>query len=216
MNRTVPTLSCLLLIVELAGITCQFLQTTDPTPPLTYFTIDSAALTALAAAWTLARPPIDRTARLRGIGAVGVVASGIIYATVIAPATPTGTWVQPTDDTAVRIATILLHGAAPPLAAALFLLASPPPYRRAAAEATRWLAFPATYLAIISLGAVAGAWTIPYPFLRPSRSGWPLVLLAVAALSALIMLIGLVLLTVSARLHRTANRLHTKADSRLS
>ncbi|WP_313535436.1 Pr6Pr family membrane protein [Arsenicicoccus bolidensis] len=193
-------LAVLVMVVELVGIVCQFAQHTDSTPPLTYFTVDCAVLAVIAAAATLIRPEHRLTRWLRGTATTGVIVSGLIYALVIAPATPTGSWIQPWDDTLVRISTIVLHGVAPVLMLC-FYLADPVAVRgkELLVHAASWLAWPAAYLIVISGGAALGAWTIPYPFLRPSESGWGPVLGAVVGMAVILFTVGVALLWVGHR-----------------
>lgn len=160
------------LVVAVLGsaVVCQFLQGTDPTFPLWYFTVDSAILTGLAALASLARPDSDAVGALRGAGTTGVLLSGAIFTTVIAPNTPTGTWFQPWDDPWVRAATVLFHAVGPVVAIAHFLTrpASPAPFWHVV---TRWCAWPAAYLAVMLALQAVGAATIPYAFLQPEQMG---------------------------------------------
>ncbi|WP_157897596.1 Pr6Pr family membrane protein [Mycolicibacterium rutilum] len=172
---------------EMLGVACQFVQSTDPRFPLVYFTICSALLTGAAAAASLAWPERAAVNRLRIAGAVGVVLSALIFAVVIAPATPTGTWFQPWDDGWVRTATVLLHGVAPVLVVAELLVR--PPQRGLGTWMVSAYGWAALYLAAVSIAGATTRFTVPYPFLIPSESGWPNVVLALAAITALISVI---------------------------
>lgn len=209
LSRPAQVLAGVVLLVEVIGVVCQFAQTTDPTPPLTYFTVDCAILAAVAGAAALLKPAHPVAPWLRGTATTGVIVSGLIYALVIAPASPTGTWIQPWDDALVRISTIVLHGVAPPLMLAFYLTA--PVLARGAriAEAARWLVWPATYLTVMAAGAGVGVWTIPYPFLRPGDSGWPAVLGAVVGMTFILLVISLGLLWLGGRVHRWVGRRST-------
>jgi hypothetical protein len=156
------------------GVICQLLQRTDPTPPLLYFTVDSAVLAAAVQIRRLLRGPASDSGpwgeRIRGSAVVGVVLSSLIYVTVIAPSSPSGGWFAPHDDMWVRAATLLLHAVAPVLVVAEFLLS---PCRLAPAwrESALLAGWPAAYLAVVGTLAWSGAATMPYLFLSPSRFG---------------------------------------------
>lgn len=83
--------------------------------------------------------------------AVGVIFSAVIFAALIAPASPTGTWFQPWDDLWVRVATALFHAVAPVLIATDFVLRPP------ALSLPQWIAaacsLPLTYLAFLAVAA---------------------------------------------------------------
>jgi hypothetical protein len=173
------------LSTETAGISCQFIQRTDPRFPLVYFTVDSALLAALAAGLTLCLTATGRhLTSLRLCAAVAVIVSGVVFTAVIAPATPTGTWIQPSDDCWVRAATILMHGVAPPLVALDWALRGWP--------LTLWrhvllgAGWPLAYLCGIA-GVVALGIRPTYQFLSPAQMGWLGVLGSVAALAILFM-----------------------------
>lgn len=189
MRGAVRLAAIALLINQLIAVTCQFLQHTDPRFPLWYFTVDSAILAGVVAAIDVVVPHARWIAALRHTAAVGVVVSAVIFATVIAPATPTGTWFQPHDDSLVRTATVLLHGVAPLLVVACCLLQPKPIHGRAAVG---WaFAWPVTYLVGLCLMVgLHGPAVIPYPFLAPGQVGWGTVALATAALVALIAATG--------------------------
>ena len=167
-------------VVFLTGVVAQFAQHTDPTFPLLYFTVDSALLYGLLAL-VHALVPAGRVARaarsLVSALTPAVVFSGLVYATVIAPALNGGAWFAPGDDAVCRLAQMLLHGVGPALALVLTWAdpAPPPPGRRAA----WWLAWPLGYLVVVTATDVS-----PYAFLPP---GAPEVQVAgVAAVLALV------------------------------
>lgn len=176
-------------LVLLVGVVCQFIQHTDPTFPLLYFTIDSAILAGITFGLSALSTNDDWLASVRGTATVGVVVSGLIFATVIAPNTPTGTWIQPHDDYWVRTATILIHGVAPFLVMTAFLLL-PGPRRPMGVELRAWTWWPVTYLIVVTAVCTLGQIPMPYVFLRPSTVGWPVVVGAVIVLTAIITAIG--------------------------
>lgn len=184
--------AALILINQAVGVTCQFMQSTDPRFPLLYFTVDSAVLAGIAALLTLLTGGRRGGWRLRLAAAVGVCVSALVFATVIVPATPTGTWFQPHDDWAVRTANMLLHGVAPVLVVADYAArAEMPSVRRSLVWSYAW---PLGYLAgLMILAALFGGDVIPYPFLQPAVAGWPTVAGAVVALVALVALLGVIL-----------------------
>lgn len=171
---------------------CQFAQDTDPRFPLLYFTIDSAILAGVVAVLTLVGWDGFWQRRIQLTAMVGVLVSAIVFAAVIAPATPTGTWIQPHDDLAVRVATVLFHAVAPVLVTMGYLIG---PQRQSLRTSLRWsYLWPLTYLGGLAvLAAVVGPGVIPYPSLRPDVMGWPTVLGACLAVTGLIavLVIGL-------------------------
>jgi hypothetical protein len=187
-----------ILANQAVAVTCQFIQRTDSTFPLLYFTVDSALLAALTAAVTLLRlcPPL--LPNLRVAATVAVLLSAVTYATVIAPATPTGTWIQPHDDVWVRMATILMHGAAPVLVTLDLLLR--PARGRTRRHLASGLGWPLSYLAVLSLLSSVGWAHIPYPFLRPSQVGWAPVLGAALVLMGAVVAITAALYVLQRRL----------------
>jgi hypothetical protein len=180
-----------------SGATLQFVQRTDPRFPLVYLTIDSAVLEAAVLSASMASGR-DRWPRVRGAATLGVIVSALVYAAVIAPATPTGTWFQPHDDLAVRTATVLLHGVAPVLVLIDFAGHAYPegPIRR---EVARWLIWPTAYLAAVVLTAAAGV-TVPYDFIRPSVVGLPGAIAGTAGALCLFAAAGVALLGTARRL----------------
>jgi hypothetical protein len=177
---------------EAAAVLCQFVQNTDPRFPLIYFTVLSGMLAGvLAAANTVTCHPTVHGDALRVTSTVGVVVSAIIFAALIAPASPTGTWFQPWDDKWVRTATVLFHAVAPVL-----VIADLCP-RRPRLSRGHWMlaaySWPLTYL--VGLAVVATVWgvTIPYPFLSPGQMGWGIVVIAIASLAGIIGVIGALL-----------------------
>jgi hypothetical protein len=192
-------LRVLAVVTTAIGVVAQFLQRTDPLFPLWYFTVDSAVLAIAALVWSPVRGKgsgwvLDR---LRGASAVGVVLSALLYITVIAPGTPSGTWFNEHDDTWSRVATLALHGATPVIVVVEFLRL---PYGRPtnAVEAVMLLWWPSVYLITMGSLAAAGVAVIPYPFLRPSVFGFVGVAISVLVLAGVAFLIALVLL----RIHR--------------
>lgn len=181
------------------GVLAQFVQNTDPTPPLTYFTVWSAilgTLTLTAAATQGREVPIT----LRGAATVGCVVSGMIFTLVIAPATATGTWFQPQDDFWVRNANVLMHGLGPILIAADFITTRAwvhRPWRQAAI----WCTWPLAYTVTVLVIQTTGGPQIPYPFLNPQTIGPGELIAAVTAMAVLLLLIGRILLFLNRKAH---------------
>lgn len=188
------------LVVETTALTCQFAQHTDPRFPLVYFSVDSAVLAAVAAAAALLGFRWRYLPALWVAAAVGVTVSGVVFAAVIAPASPTGTWLQPHDDYWVRTATILMHGLAPPLViTATTIGRTSLAFVSSVAFSYPW---PVTYLiVVVSLGS-AGQMAVPYPFLQPEHLGWSGVAIVIVALAALTGLIGAALHGLQRLAHR--------------
>lgn len=210
-DRTAARLRGIAAAALTLGVVCQFVQRTDPTPSLLYFTVDSALLAATVMTWRLVRGPAGgvRGDRVRGAAVVGVVLSSLIYVTVIAPSSPSGTWFGAHDDAWARTATLFLHGVAPVLVLAEFLL-SPCTLPATWREATLLAWWPATYLAVVGTLSWSGAATMPYLFLRPSRFGYVTVAAAVAVLYAIVVALGVAL----AATHRAVRRHHHTMGTR--
>lgn len=191
------------LVTLTSAVVLQFLQHTDPTFPLLYFTVDSAALMVLVLAMSLTGPRSSTVDEARGAATIGVVLSGMIYATVIAPNSATGTWFAPWDDLAVRTSTVLMHGIGPFLAVADFLTHD---YQSASTRKTIawWCAWPLAYIVAITGLAAVGVGHVPYPFLSPLTGGGALgVAAAMTALTALAALLSYTLLRVRRKVHAT-------------
>lgn len=194
----------LTVLVLLAGSTCQVIQHTDPTSPPLYFTWNSAVLLAVALLASTARPRSRVIAEVRGAATVGVLLSGLIFTTVIAPATETGTWFQPHDDWWVRAANVLLHGVGPVLALTDFTLTATAVPGAAGRVALRWCAWPLAYLAALVPLDLAGVGDIPYPFLRITGADDVLpVLGAVVVLLIVVLGFGVALVRLRRRFART-------------
>jgi hypothetical protein len=180
-------LSAAILLTLTIALICQFVQDTDDVFPLLYFTVDSAVFAAAVAGLALVRPTTSHLPSLRAASTVAVLLSALIYAAVIAPASETGTWVQPHDDYCVRTATFLFHLLAPVLVTLDFIVQD---VGRARFRAVLWSCFgwPLVYLAVLGAVAGSGVVRVPYPFLDPSRvNGWTMIGTLVAL--ALFMLI---------------------------
>jgi len=181
--------TAVLLLNQVCAVVCQFMQHTDPRFPLWYFTVDSAILAGLGAAADLAMPHARWVAALRHTAAVGVVISAAIFAAVIAPTSPSGTWFQSHDDLLVRTATVLFHAVAPLLVIVCYLL-RPTGLRGRAAVRYAFL-WPLAYgAALYIMVAARGPAVIPYPFLAPGQMGWGTVGLAVGVLTVLVAAVG--------------------------
>lgn len=182
-----------------AGVTCQFVQHTDPVFPLAYFTVDSAALAAILASIGIRRRvESDAVAAMRGAATVGVMFSGLVYASVIAPASPTGAWFQPWDDPWVRGATVLMHGVGPVLVTADFLTHPYPDaaLRRPWTTAVRWCWWPLLYLGTMVPLEQIGLARIPYAFLQPPQVGVLTVVAGLSVAAGTFIAVGRALLTI--------------------
>jgi hypothetical protein len=198
---TAPTIIRVATLTTLASaVVAQFLQHTDATFPPLYFTVDSALLMATVLTLSLRRSESPALDVVRGAATIGVVVSGVIYATVIAPNSATGTWFAPWDDTLVRTSTVLMHGIGPFLAVADFLTHD---YPAASTRKTMawWCAWPMAYFVAVTSLAAVGVGHIPYPFLRPQTGGGILgVAGAMVALTTLVALLSYLLLHVQRKL----------------
>ena len=188
MTRLRPAVRALAAFVLAMGVVCQFVQHTDPYPAAGYFTVWSAGLALMLLVGGGLRGTRPRT-RLDDIATTGVVFSGLVYATVIAPSRPGGAWVLASDDTWASISTVLLHGVAPVLVLANHLLSGrvvKHPWR----EALISCAWPALYLVVITLVHALGGSAVPYEFLDPSKTPRLTVVAAVAGLALVFALLG--------------------------
>jgi len=179
-DRPSPRLGALLEVGAVAafslGVIAQFVQWTDPTFPLAYFTIDSAALFVIVTVMHRLVPAWRAGRALRDALTPAVVLSGVVYATVIAPAVNGGAWFAPHDDWVCRTAQVLVHGVGPVLALALAWAQPAPAWPPK--PALWWLAWPLGYLAVLLALGIS-----PYAFLAP---GVP----AVQLVGAVIVLAG--------------------------
>lgn len=182
-------IQCGTVITLLAGVVFQFLQQTDPVFPLLYFTVCSALLDAVVLSRLWWRPSAEHTG-VEIAAVAGVLLSALVYATVIAPSSPSGTWFNAGDDLLVRIATVLLHGVAPVLVTVEYLTRGPRPAVRHAFVLLWW---PMAYLVVVGALDALGLGKVPYPFLRPAESGGLAVIAAVLVLGLVQVLLGLVL-----------------------
>lgn len=179
----------------------QLVQHTDPKPALTYFTVWSAILGAASLAVAAARRDAGVPLLVRGAATVGCIVSALIFATIIAPATPTGTWYQPWDDPWARTATTLMHGIGPALILLEFVT-TPVQEARPWRRTMTWTAWPLLYI-LVALGHQAlGGPPVPYPFLNPAQTSTPAVLGAVVALTLLFLVVGRLLLLLTSRIPR--------------
>lgn len=193
------------LICLLAGVLCQFLQTTDRRPPLSYFTVDSALLAACTLSASLAFPSWRRIEHIRGTAVVAVVISGIVFASIIAPGTNGGSWFAPHDDPFARAATLLMHGVSPILIS-LDYVAHPIHSLRPSADAFRWLIWPLGYFAMVGPLATFGVLNFPYEFLNPDIVGAPVAVLA-------FIVVGVAYWTASLAFIAAGNRLALRKPS---
>lgn len=185
-------LSWAIVLTLTTAIVCQFVQHTDSIFPLLYFTVDSALFAVVVAGTALARPHCPRLPGLRIASAVSVLLAALVFAAVIAPASATGTWVQPYDDYWVRAATFLFHLVGPILVTADFITTDLRGMSLRAVVA-RCFIWPLSYLIILTGLSVLGVIDLPYPFLVPAKVGWPTVVVAIVSLAVLIPLLATVL-----------------------
>lgn len=200
-SRPQALLSFAILVSQAIAVICQFIQHTDRTFPLAYFTVDSAVFAAIVAVVALVSPQCAKLPSLRSASAVAVLLSALIFATLIAPASNSGTWIQPYDDYWVRTATILFHFVGPVLVAVDFVVHDVGDVRilRSLSEAYIW---PLAYLTGLYSLSILFAIQVPYPFLDPGQLGWWTVFGSVGALALLISVLALAQLTANRWWHR--------------
>lgn len=199
------------VVVAAVAVLCQFVQHTDPRFPLAYFTVDSVALLALALVVALVRPAGPKLALVRGAALVGVLVSSIVFSTVIAPHTSTGTWFQPWDDPWVRTSTVLMHAVTPVLALTDDWLH---PAERTAGTwsvVLRWMSWPLVYITVVGLLSLVAGTSLPYTFLQPSAVGAGTVVAAVAVMAALDVGAGWLVVAVRWLQSRTSGRIPARS-----
>lgn len=205
-------LRALTTAVLLCGVVCQAMQRADSVPAYLYFTVDSAVLAAGLVLWRLVH--LARASQVSGVlsgGAVlGVVLSTLVYSTVIAPNSPSGTWFNANDDGWARTATVLLHAVAPVLVLVEYFV-TPPPHASRAREAVLFVWWPFTYLVVVGGLAWTKAVTMPYPFLRPSEVGLVGVVGVIAGLTAIALFLAVALYAATrlARRRRQVDEIQT-------
>lgn len=188
------------IVVLLAGVVSQFVQGTDPTFPLLYFTVCSAiflAVTLMVAQVRTRSPAIDQ---FRGAATAAVVLSGLIFATVLAPVNNGGSWFAPHDDGWVRAANVLLHGVGPVLALIDLALHGLRLEGRPWRTAMGWCLWPVAWACVVLPLDLLRVADVPYEFLRIRvAADVPLVLGAMVGLFGLVTLIGRGLLVLARR-----------------
>lgn len=194
------------ITVLVVGVVCQLVQGTDPAPALTYYTVDSAVLLVAALVLGSARPRWAWVDGVRGAATSGVLLSSLVFATLIAPSTPTGTWIQPHDDPWVRVANVLLHGVGPVLATADYFVRPQRPGRGTFVTALRWCLWPLAYFAVMLPLDLTGSAHVPYPFLDVHEAGWAAVLGAVTGLFVVVLGLGSALVALHRRPGRASPR----------
>lgn len=184
------------ILLLVCGVVAQFVQRTDPVFPMWYFTIDSAILATAVVAGSLLGSDRSRVPHwVAGGATVGVVLSAVVFAAVIAPASPSGGWFNAHDDMWARLATLLLHGAAP-IAVVLAYATTPYTTRPSWFHALQFLWWPLSYFIVITALAHLQLATVPYPFLDLSLNRWASVLGATAVLALTTTVVGLLVVAM--------------------
>jgi hypothetical protein len=191
-----------ILLTSAAAIACQFVQNTDATFPLAYFTVDSAVFAGGVACVALLRPAREGLVLLRASSSVAVLVSAIVFAAVIAPASMTGSWVQPHDDYWVRAATFLFHLIVPILVTLDFVGhdMGPTQFR---AVLLSCLAWPVLYIAGLGALIALDVAKMPYPFLDPGEFGAHVVVQSLGGMALLIGVLVVALWSANRRWSRT-------------
>ncbi len=191
------------VLVGLTGVVSQAVQHTDPTFFLAYFTVDSVLLLALVLTVGLVRPLGGVLSAVRGAAVVGVLVSGLVYATVIVPTSSAGSWLLPSDPWS-SAATLLMHGVTPVLAVLDDLTHQ---HQEATPRGWVWVSrsvlWPFAYLVVVGGLALVGVGRVPYSFLQPATMGWGTVILATPAIVILTIVLAWAVLglrTIATRL----------------
>ncbi|MBU6280278.1 MAG: hypothetical protein KGN78_13635 [Actinomycetales bacterium] len=155
-------------MVVAIGVGAQFLQRSDPTPPLLYYTVLSAL--GLSAVLLLELRTRGRgTDWLRGLMLTGLVFSAIVYALVLLPFSRDPVFSPRNHDHVAQVATVALHAVAPTIGV-LDLVRRPIAVRRRVAVAAGWLVWPAVYFSLIVGLAEFENLRAPYTFMDPSAA----------------------------------------------
>jgi hypothetical protein len=194
------------VLVAVVAVVCQFVQHTDPRFPLAYFTVDSVALLAVALSVGLVRRASPILAGVRGAAVVGVLVSSVVFTTVIAPHTSTGTWFQPWDDPWVRTSTVLMHAVTPVLALVDDWLHPAERIPGRWSVVLTWMAWPLAYIAVVGAVCFATGASLPYTFLQPSVVGAWTVVAGVAVMATLSIAAGWLVLGLRATTDRAGAR----------
>lgn len=213
-RRVAPWVRVGAVLTLVVGVVAQFIQATDPTFPLLYFTVCSALFAAITLVVAQIRPSSTALDSARGAAAVAVVLSGLIFATVLAPVNNGGPWFAPHDDMWVRTATLLMHGIAPVLVVTDVLLH---PLRTSSSTwrtAVVWCLWPAAWALVALPLDVTGVAATPYVFLRIRDAGDVLpVLGAIVGLFGIVALLGAALIAAHRRLHRSRPSLRRPTEA---
>ena len=148
---------------------------------VSYFTIQSNALVAVAAVMLTGQPARDgrgfRALRLAGV--LGISVTGVVHFTLLRPLLDLDGWDYAADK--------LLHMVVPTLAVLGWALFGPRPRidRQALAPALAW---PIAYLVYTLAVGAANGW-YPYPFLDVDEEGWASVLVASVGVTAVFLVL---------------------------
>jgi hypothetical protein len=176
MPRIVATYRLVFAVLAAIALGCTAAHTADPTELVdffSYFTEDSNILGVLVLAWGGVAAAGGRRGvpdQLRGAVVVYLVATGVVYATLLSSTAPMS-W---TNTAMHRIM---------PLVVALDWLITPPRRPLSVGRSLWWLLFPAAYLAYTLLRGPHAGW-YPYPFLTPTEHGYPAVAVNCAVIAA--------------------------------
>lgn len=165
-----------------------------------YFTVQSNILVLITSIVLMRRPSREgtvwRIVRLDSL--LGIVITGIVYATILAPL------VQDPGSRASVIANALLHYICPWLSLVVWLLVGPRPRISWATVAAAFI-WPAAWIAYTLVHGAISGW-YPYPFLDVGQLGYPK-----AVLNIVLILVGAAVVAV---ILRFLDRLPSLAHSR--
>lgn len=212
-HRGRSSVSVGIVVVSTVATTLQFIQTTDSTFPLLYFTVDSSLFAALVSITTLVGHDIHKLAIARCASTVSVLISAFVFAVIIAPQSENGTWIQSYDDSWVRIATFLFHLLMPALVVIDFFVRGA--FRLGLMRAIFGsIAWPLLYFATIGLISGLTSVAMPYPFLDPGATGAFMVAVSVTALAVVFCCCALALCTVGRACSRRKQLAQSKSRLR--
>lgn len=206
-SGSVPSASAALIAAGASGLLLQSVQRVDPTFVLLYLTVWAVLLAMAAQMLLLARPGARSGAWLRDASCTAVLVSGLVYLTVLLPATG----LVAEDGPVVWAANALLHVVCPALGVAVTLRA-PRTRMPSRGEVASWLVLPLGYLLVLGALAATDVAVVPYDFLAPSQVGPLGVAASVLGALALFAAVGaLVQQAIGATLRRAAAAVRPEA-----
>lgn len=149
-----------------------------------YFTVISNILLTVVLVAFVARPLLrdaDGFGAIRGTATLGIIATGLVYAVLLAPASAD-------VDVTLRWVDLVLHTVAP-IFGLVDWLVDPPRRRPTTTAAASWLLLSAVWLAYTMVRGPIVDW-YPYPFLDPNEESWASIVVTSIAVMVVFVLIA--------------------------